>query len=180
MRKLRSDRKNLLGQRFGKLKVIFDCGCSTHGSSMWYCQCDCGRTSIVRGHALTSGSVFGCGQCRYLEEGESSFNALYSSYIINAKSRGYDFELTKDQCKELFTQNCFYCGAIPSNEIKPKRAKGSFIYNGIDRKNNTKGYTSDNCVSCCAICNRMKMDLSYEDFLNHIELIQNNLVSTVK
>ena len=46
-----------------------------------------------------------------------------------------------------------------------------FLYNGIDRKDNNIGYIIENCVSCCGICNRMKMDMSYDDFLNHIRLI---------
>lgn len=46
-----------------------------------------------------------------------------------------------------------------------------FKCNGIDRINSNKGYEKDNCVSCCPICNRMKLDLSLEDFYAHIEKI---------
>jgi hypothetical protein len=29
---------------------------------------------------------------------------------------------------------------------------------------NTKGYTKENCVPCCKICNRLKSDLTKEEF----------------
>ena len=55
------------------------------------------------------------------------------------------------------------CGVKPSqtdNYLK----KHDFYYNGIDRIDNTKGYLSDNCVSCCSHCNTAKMQMTYEDF----------------
>ena len=35
----------------------------------------------------------------------------------------------------------------------------------------TLGYTFDNCVACCTMCNRMKLDYTKNDFLNHISKI---------
>jgi len=35
---------------------------------------------------------------------------------------------------------------------------------GVDRVDNTKGYTKENCVPCCKICNRLKSDLTKEEF----------------
>lgn len=37
-------------------------------------------------------------------------------------------------------------------------------YNGIDRTDNDKGYTTDNCVSCCGKCNSLKGTLSQGEF----------------
>ena len=48
-----------------------------------------------------------------------------------------------------------------------------FLRVGIDRKDSSKGYTLENCVSCCDICNRMKMQMSENTFLNRIEQIYN-------
>jgi 5-methylcytosine-specific restriction endonuclease McrA len=37
---------------------------------------------------------------------------------------------------------------------------------GIDRVDNSIGYTPDNCVPCCTQCNRIKLDhLTYEEML---------------
>ena len=46
---------------------------------------------------------------------------------------------------------------------------------GIDRKDNNKGYTNDNCVPCCGFCNKMKMDHSIDEFYSQIIRIYNNL-----
>jgi hypothetical protein len=43
------------------------------------------------------------------------------------------------------------------------------LYNGIDRINNEEGYTSNNTVSCCFTCNRMKGTMSSEEFKIHLK-----------
>ena len=49
--------------------------------------------------------------------------------------------------------------------------------NGIDRKDSTKGYSIDNCVPCCPMCNKMKQTFTEEEFLNQIAKIYNKLIS---
>lgn len=63
------------------------------------------------------------------------------------------FLLTLEQVEKFINDICSYCGSYP-NPI-----------NGIDRVDNSVGYESDNCVSCCPSCNRMKHVLLVEDFL---------------
>jgi hypothetical protein len=46
-----------------------------------------------------------------------------------------------------------------------------FIHNGIDRVDNEIGYVRGNSAPCCTICNRMKRELSYSGFLNHVRKI---------
>ena len=38
----------------------------------------------------------------------------------------------------------------------------------VDRKNNTIGYTLENSVPCCIICNKGKSTFSYEFFISWI------------
>lgn len=45
---------------------------------------------------------------------------------------------------------------------------------GIDRLDNSKNYTTENCVPCCGCCNRMKMDLTLPFFIEQIKRIYNN------
>ena len=73
-------------------------------------------------------------------------------------SKDYKHEMQKDLTKEklkefeeIISQPCAYCGEIGEN--------------GIDRVNNKKGYTKDNCVSCCKVCNMMKWTLDANDFI---------------
>ena len=43
---------DLTGQPFGRLIVIRECG-RKNGSVAWLCKCDCGREKVVRGSSLT-------------------------------------------------------------------------------------------------------------------------------
>lgn len=54
---------------------------------------------------------------------------------------------------------------------KARNIKTTKYVNGIDRIDSSKGYSDDNCVSCCSMCNLMKNNYSVYDFLNHINKI---------
>ena len=56
--------------------------------------------------------------------------------------------------------------------IKYSKTKtDEYLYNGIDRKDNYKGYVIDNCLPCCTICNKSKRDLDYLIFTKWIERV---------
>jgi hypothetical protein len=93
----------------------------------------------------------------------ASFNRLYTRYRRKAAGRVREFTLTKQQFYELTSQPCFYCAAPPSRKAD-RRVKNPYIYNGIDRYDSAKGYTLNNCFSCCWEHNRMKGILSFEEF----------------
>ena len=46
-----------------------------------------------------------------------------------------------------------------------------FNYNGIDRKDSNLGYTNENCVPCCKVCNNGKRDLPYSEWLEYLETL---------
>lgn len=88
-------------------------------------------------------------------------------YVRNARQKGIAFELTVEQVRELSQSNCHYCGQPPSNIIKPgARNPYPWVYNGIDRMDNSAGYIPENCVPCCSRCNYMKgPHTSYEEMV---------------
>ena len=51
---------------------------------------------------------------------------------------------------------------------------GIYIYNGIDRIDNNKGYTIDNIVPCCHICNQAKSSFTLQEFQDWIEKVYQN------
>lgn len=51
---------NLLGQRFGKLKVIAPAE-NHKGRTAWLCQCDCGNQKIITTKLLRDGTTKSCG-----------------------------------------------------------------------------------------------------------------------
>ena len=82
----------------------------------------------------------------------------WCSYTNGARVRNIPFELTFKQFKTFWQKPCWYC-SDPIETI------------GLDRKDNSKGYTSVNIVACCTTCNRMKKASSLETFLSHITKI---------
>ena len=81
----------------------------------------------------------------YAQRKASHAEAHYAEYIRSATKRTIEFLLSFLEFKSIVCQPCFYCGTVTAGESI-----------GIDRFDNTKGYTVDNCRSCCDTCNRMK------------------------
>lgn len=67
---------------------------------------------------------------------------------------------------------CHYCGHKPTLE---KNGKTTYEINTVDRKYSKEGYVKGNCLPCCVKCNISKMDMPYEDFLQHVEKIFNHI-----
>lgn len=53
--------KNLVGQTFGRLKVLKDTGERVNNRIIWLCQCECGNIHKVSTNDLTSGNTSSCG-----------------------------------------------------------------------------------------------------------------------
>lgn len=106
---------------------------------------------------------------------KSGFTILWHIYQRIAKNRNLEFSLTKDEFYKLTKENCWYCGKEPSQIKKDHKCKNYYLYNGIDRWDNAKGYIWKNCVPCCGMCNKMKSILSEEIFINHVRKIARNL-----
>jgi hypothetical protein len=102
----------------------------------------------------------------------SSDYKLTKSKLNKAKERSLKFKLNFKTFIMLTSQNCTYCGIEPKQV--QKAAGGNYIYNGIDRKDPNIGYTTDNCTPCCKICNRAKLDMSFEDFQKYLLRIKSN------
>lgn len=170
------------GQKFNMLIAIETSGRDKHGQTLWKCLCDCGNTTKVRSYHLRNGQVKSCGCLRKkpppnkLPYGVAAQHKLYNDYKKRANYDNILFEMAYDDFINLTKKTCEYCGRFPFNIIEPQnKNSGSYTYNGIDRKNNDKGYTKDNCITCCEICNRAKKDLSLEDFFSWINrLIEYN------
>lgn len=114
---------------------------------------------------------FDFGKSLRKEKGVSNYNRILRQYKKQAKYRNLDFNLLDEDFRRLITSNCYYCGVIPLQIMKAKESNGEFIYNGIDRKDNTLGYILENCVSCCGTCNTAKSNLSFDAWRNWINRI---------
>jgi len=68
-------RKDITGQRFGKLVAVRPTGEKRMNNFVWECLCDCGNTTFVRISDLTTGNTKSCG-CLYREYHHSRSNIL--------------------------------------------------------------------------------------------------------
>lgn len=146
---------DLTGQRFGRLTVIERAENKKDGRAKWLCQCDCGKTTVTTGTNLRTGVTKSCG-C-YMIECETarikeictthgkSHTRLYKTWR-NMKQRCYNPNNTYYHryggrgitvCAD-WKQNfkAFYDWAMTSGYQDDL---------SIDRINNDKGYSPDNC-----------------------------------
>jgi nicotinamide mononucleotide (NMN) deamidase PncC len=96
-------------------------------------------------------------------------NHILTGYTAHAVKLGVPFLLSMEAFRTLLAGSCHYCGSAPTNLRREKNldpSKREFAYNGIDRIDNSAGYYSGNCVSCCRNCNYAKRKLSYDDFIS--------------
>jgi len=163
--------KNLVGRRFGMLRVVAHLGDGNGSHRLWLCECDCGRRRKVRSGKLVEGIVEDCG-CETqrgghnrLPPGQASFNAVIGIYRLSAGYRNLDWSLTADQCRALFEANCYYCGSPPKQVKRANQISTPYVYNGIDRVDSNLGYFPENVVTCCGVCNRAKGAMSMQEFL---------------
>jgi len=78
----------------------------------------------------------------------------FAQYAARAARKGLAFELTEESFDVKCRAACAYCRKEP----------GPSHRNGVDRVDNSRGYTEDNCVSCCSECNQMKGAMTGADF----------------
>lgn len=162
----------MIGKTFFKLTVISEAPKLASSRALrWKCLCSCGGTTLTTGTALRAGKTTSCGCNRQSVEfrklmrdlrtkPNSNINRALNKYKVNARLKSREFSLTVSEFQRLVTSSCHYCGDIPQ------------ILHGIDRKDNSLGYTTNNCVSCCKRCNYAKATESYDSFVAWIARIR--------
>ena len=173
---------DITGQKYGRLTVIERAGSYRRHQITWLCRCDCGNEVVVKSNALRTGNTRSCGclvrEGNYkLAEGEAAFNGLFSRMRRNAKERGLKWHLTKAQVHYLTKQLCYYCGAAPKKSTNRHKLNGDYVYNGLDRTDNAKGYGIGNVVPCCEECNYAKRTRSVEQFRDWIVVAYQHFAS---
>ena len=150
-------RKNLMGKTFGRLTVIKDSGeRAKNGNILWECVCECGKKRLVLGANLLNGQTKSCG--------------CYSTDILKKVSTKHGLSKVNGKKTKLFmTWDSMRQRCTNSNHANYKDYGGRGIdvcpewlndfeafhdwsmANGfsddlsIDRIDNDKGYSPDNC-----------------------------------
>lgn len=159
--KARRLRNDLTGATIGWLSVLHVVRRS--GAGIRYAvRCRCGKEFEVASTVLRkSKQQKSCGcDLSWLDRFRChpTHGRMLSTYRRNARERGLLFDLTAEQFSSLVTADCHYCAAPPAPLYSHAEATG------LDRIDNGRGYTADNVVSCCRVCNRAKSTMTYDDF----------------
>ena len=95
---------------------------------------------------------------KILEENRAwkqTLKGRFHTYLKGATSRGLDFKLNLEEFETFWQLPCYYCDS-PIDTV------------GLDRINSQLGYEINNVRPCCTTCNKMKLDLTQDDFYNKL------------
>jgi hypothetical protein len=143
---------DLTGQQFERLTVISRAENTTTGKAQWYCECECDKKIVVvRGEHLRSGHTTSCG-CIQKE------NAA-KAQTVHSKSRSRIYRIWASLKKRIQNENnknykdyggrgITICEEWESNfqAFNEWAISNGYTDNlTIDRIDNDKGYSPDNC-----------------------------------
>jgi len=160
------------GDKFNRLTAIKLDHIGKHYRSYFLFKCDCGNEKVILGAGVVGGNTKSCGclaqeikKAKRISKNHSEVTAIILGYKRHAIGRGYKWELTRDDVKNIINKKCYYCDSPPSNIKKTKNSvAGGLKYSGIDRIDSSLDYTVENTVPCCKICNYAKSNMSLEEF----------------
>jgi hypothetical protein len=172
--------EDITGLVFSRLTAIKFDHTTNSGLHYWEFQCSCGKVKVIRKSSVKFGETQSCGclgkerrlASNSLPQGEAGLNEVLDTYKRNSIKNSREFSLNKEQFTELTQQSCHYCKRLPFKANS--RHCGDFVYNGIDRVDNSKGYVASNAVACCETCNRAKLQMTIDEFKEWIGLVYNN------
>lgn len=144
-------KKNLIGQKFGKLTVIDYTNESRNGSAVWKCQCECGNITYATTEGLRVGDNTTCGkqECRNLNQKHYEEKMIgkhfgFLEVIEKAKEPGLHGSqwICKCDCgntcivttNHLITGNTQSCGCLQGNSIGEIKIKELLSNNNISFK----------------------------------------------
>lgn len=182
-----TQRKNLVGKKFGKLSVIRLKEVRDKKNTIWECLCDCGNTTYVFGGALTYGHTKSCGCLMYqYNKGKNNYmwkgvgdisSRFFHGIKGNARHRNIPFELTIDFIWKLFLKQdkkCRLTGEkLSFGECSKKQNTSTASLDRIDSK---KGYIKGNVRWVHKIVNEMKFDLPMNKFLRYCYFVVNPII----
>ena len=77
----------------------------------------------------------------------------------------------------LIFSKCNYCGIEGSMSTYPRQGEDRkwIEHNGIDRVENNKGYSKENCITACKFCNSAKNTRTRQEFLDWAKSVYTNM-----
>lgn len=176
-------------KKFAKLTLLCPSDQKRRTAILWKALCDCGNITYVVPSKVAAGTTKSCGCLS--DANIPPINRKWSPVISSARRcyRHYsDGDCVFESFYLLSQEPCYYCGSPPhaitndSNYRKDasnfQKEQGNFIYNGLDRIDNSLGHDVDNVVPCCWTCNRTKSDTNFIDYVSRISKTYGRLLAT--
>lgn len=142
---------DLTGKRFGYLKVVERSENTQYGEVCWLCECKCGTRKIIRGYSLRKGRTKSCG-CLATEQ-SSENNKKHGMkgtrlYNIWQGMKQRTTNPNNNEYKDYGGRGIDICEEWKNSfEVFEKWANENGYEDNltIDREDNEKGYSPDNC-----------------------------------
>jgi len=144
---------DLTGQKFNRLKVLSYQG-KFKRAQMWLCECDCGNKVVVNSAHLKNGHTKSCGCLNKeriknlnIKTGQTNTKLYYTyrniinrCYYAKTKSSKYYIKRNITMCPEWLDKDVGF-----QNFMEWSLNNGYVEGLSIDRIDNDKGYSPDNC-----------------------------------
>ena len=146
--------RDISGQKFGRLTAIERVGKDKYGHGLWLFQCECGNMKVIEMTCATTGKTLSCG-CLNKERIEKLKTGIITTTHGLSRTRIYHIWKTmKARCndphpspKNVYYTNISYCPEWekfePFYEWAMKNGYQDDL--SIDRIDNDKGYSPQNC-----------------------------------
>lgn len=171
------------GKKINNWTILGFSHLNNKGEQYWNTQCKCGNFSKIRVYPLIKGVSKSCRHCRPQSNsgqlspwwlGKCEFSiSFFNGIKESAKSRQIEFNLEPEYIQSLFLQQnrkCIYTGL----ELEfPKNTRDFTKTASLDRIDSSKGYINNNVQWVHKIINKMKMDISEEEFIKFCKMVTN-------
>jgi len=140
----------LTGKVFNKLTVINRAGSNKFKKALWLCQCECGKESTIIGSALIKGTTTSCGCVKKAGQ----YNVIHGHKRVGNTSKAYSvWSNMKSRCSNPILSQYKNYGGRGITVCERWNNFESFLEDmgepegglQIDRIDNDKGYSKDNC-----------------------------------
>lgn len=139
---------DMINKKFNKLTVIEECEERKRKEKQYKCVCDCGNITMVTGYSLRSGQTKSCGCLSKINHHKTHGKTHTRLYRIYNCMKERCYNKNAPQYKDWGGRNIIICDAWLNDFMNFYNWAVDNGYQddlSIDRIDNDKGYSPDNC-----------------------------------